>query len=70
MPPNNSFKYSASLEAQHGVLKGVPPVDSIVLLGDFNAHVGKDSEMWKGVIGRHGLPNLNWCFVFAPLYFS
>lgn len=31
----------------------------IVLLGEFNAHVHCNSDTWRDVIGRKGLPNLN-----------
>jgi len=28
-------------------------------MGDLNAHIGTDTETWKGVIGWHGVPGLN-----------
>ena len=56
---NSSVEYPASLETLGGVLESALTGDSVVLLGDFNAHVGSDSVTWRGVTGRNGLLDLN-----------
>jgi len=47
------------LDEVNDALLRVSPFESTVLTGDFNAHIATDTEAWKGVIGRHGVPGLN-----------
>ena len=35
------------------VINRVPRGDRVIVMGDFNAKVGKNVEVWKGVIGGH-----------------
>lgn len=40
-------------------LHSVSPQDNLALLGDFNAQIGTDQCVWDGVIGKHGVGNVN-----------
>ena len=54
-----SSAYPPFLESLEGVLESAPTGDSLVLPGDFNAHVGSDSETWRGVVRKNAPPDLN-----------
>ena len=60
--------YAPTLQAETGVKEALYrdlhnlllQVDSkLLILGDFNARVERDFELWKGVLGRHGIGNCN-----------
>lgn len=39
--------------------RNTPADDKVIVLGDFNGRVGRNSEAWKGVLGMHGVGNCN-----------
>jgi len=41
------------------ILQAVPRNDRLVILGDFNARVGTNHNVWSGNIRKHGLGNAN-----------
>ena len=57
--PNATSEYQAFVDEVNGAFLRVSATESAVLIGDFNAHVGTDTDTWKGVIGKHGVTGLN-----------
>ncbi|CAF4583492.1 unnamed protein product, partial [Rotaria sp. Silwood2] len=52
--PNNEADYSIFLDMVFTTIESVSVTDSKLLIGDFNAHVGNDSQAWNGVIEPNG----------------
>jgi hypothetical protein len=57
--PNLESEYAAFLDEVDAALDRVAEMDSYILMGDFNAHVGVDVATWGSVIGRNGDPHQN-----------
>ena len=46
-------------ESLDATIRSVPRNDKLILLGDFNARVGRDRNIWQGILGNHGVGNMN-----------
>ena len=57
--PNATSEYQAFVDEVNDALLRVSAAESTVLMGDFNAHVGTDTDTWKGMIGKHEVTGLN-----------
>ena len=51
--PNATSENQAFVNEVIDALLRVSATESTVLMGEFTAHVGTDTDTWKGVIGKH-----------------
>ena len=58
--------YLLFLESLEGVVANARSGVSLVLLSDFNAHVGSDSKTWRSVMEQNGSHDLNPSGVECP----
>ena len=56
---NATSEYQTFVDKVNDALLRVSAIESTVLMGDFNAYVGTDTDMWKGVIGKRGVTGVN-----------
>ncbi|CAH1249934.1 Hypp8727 [Branchiostoma lanceolatum] len=43
----------------NSIIQAVPSRDKLLVLGDFNARVGRDYRLWEGILGNQGLGSCN-----------
>ena len=55
-PEENKERFYQQLDE---AIQKVPKQDKLILLGDFNARVGTSSDLWHGIIGKHGIGQEN-----------
>jgi len=55
-PDEVKEKFYEEIEA---LISSVQESDKLILLGDFNATVGQDHQVWEGIIRHHGVGKCN-----------
>ena len=54
-PENNETFYSQL----KGTLRNIPSTDKLLLIGDFNARIGRENDKWPSLLGKYGFGKCN-----------
>ena len=41
-----------------GILRNIPSTDKLLLIGDFNARIGRENDKWPSALGKYGIGNV------------
>ena len=55
-PEENKETFYSQLK---GTLRNIPSIDKLLLIGDFNARIGRENDKWPSAMGKHGIGNRN-----------
>ena len=42
-----------------GTLRNIPSTDKLLLIGDFNARIGRENDKWPSALGKYGIGKCN-----------
>ena len=42
-----------------GTLRTIPSTDKLLLIGDFNARIGRENDKWPSALGKYGIGKCN-----------
>lgn len=57
--PSDEEKKDKFYDKLSEVVRAVPESENLLILGDFNARVGADSDSWQDCLGKHGVGKMN-----------
>ena len=43
-----------------GTLRNIPSTDKLLLIGDFNARIGRENDKWPSALGKYGIGKCNF----------
>ena len=55
-PEENKETFYSQLK---GTLRNIPSTDKLLLIGDFNARIGRENDKWPSTLGKYGIGKCN-----------